>query len=176
MPASRWETQVRDILEWIRDEQDELAEWLTDINNPTDLVINPKEQETGSKQNSVEFEFPPELPILPLRGLVVYPQTTVPLTIGQARSIRLVDDVAPTERLIGLITAKNPDLENPEPEDLYSIGTVAVIHRLFKAPDGTIRLLVQGMMRFKVEAYTVVDPYLKAKVTYILEKEESGLE
>ena len=88
------------------------------------------------------------LPILPLRGLVVYPQTAVPLTIGQPRSIRLVDDVmAGDERLIGLVTSRNPDLETPEPEDLYQIGTVAMVHRMFRAPDGTIRLVVQGVAR-----------------------------
>ncbi|NPV76749.1 MAG: endopeptidase La [Anaerolineae bacterium] len=174
MPASRWETQISDILEWIKDEQDELAEWFTDINNntTTDNVIQ-TEQPPVPTLNS---ELPSELPILPLRGLVVYPQTAVPLTIGQPRSIKLIDDVAPTERLIGLVTSKNPELENPGPEDLYTIGTVGIIHRLFRAPDGTIRLLVQGVTRFRVEEYISVDPYLKARVTYIPENEETGLE
>ncbi len=174
MPASRWETQISDILEWIKDEQDELAEWFTDINNniTTENAIQTEQPQVPA----LNSELPSELPILPLRGLVVYPQTAVPLTIGQPRSIKLIDDVAPTERLIGLITSKNPELENPNPEDLYTIGTVGIIHRLFRAPDGTIRLLVQGVTRFRVEEYTSVDPYLKARVTYIPENEETGLE
>lgn len=175
MPASRWETQLSDILQWIKDEQDELAEWLTDLNHPVSSSENTI-QEENSQQTPATEEFPSELPILPLRGLVVYPQTAVPLTIGQPRSIRLIDDVAPSERLIGLVTSKNPELENPGPGDLYSIGTIGIIHRLFRAPDGTVRLLVQGVTRFRVQEYTSLDPYLKAKVAYIPEAEESGLE
>jgi len=119
---------------------------------------------------------PPSLPILPLRGLVVYPQTGVPLTIGQPRSIKLVDDVAVGDRMIGLIASKDLELENPGPENLYQIGTAAVIHRLFRAPDGTIRLLVQGIARFKVTEYVALDPYLKANILPYPETEEAGLE
>ncbi len=117
------------------------------------------------------------LPILPLRGIVVYPQTAVPLTIGQSRSIRLVDDVvAGEQRLIGLITSRDPELEIPEPKDLFSVGTVAIVHRLFRAPDGTIRLLVQGVVRFRVGEFLQTEPYLKAQITIIPETVEEGLE
>ncbi|QYK51970.1 MAG: endopeptidase La [Anaerolineales bacterium] len=121
-------------------------------------------------------EIPDELPILPLRGLVVYPQTGVPLTIGQPRSIRLVDDSVSGSRLVGLVASKDPDKENPGPEDLYSIGTVASVHRLFRAPDGTIRLLVQGLARFRLGEFTATEPYLKAKIELAPEFEEDGLE
>ncbi len=121
-------------------------------------------------------EIPDELPILPLRGLVVYPQTGLPLTVGQPRSIRLVDDVVAGNRLIGLVTSRNPELENPNPDDLYSIGTVAMIHRLFRAPDGTIRLLVQGMSRIRLGEFTQQDPYLKARIELIPETVDSDLE
>jgi ATP-dependent Lon protease len=119
---------------------------------------------------------PDELPVLPLRGVVVYPQTAIPLTIGQPRSIRLVDDVASGQRLIGLLTSKDADDENPGPEQLYKIGTIAMIHRLFRAPDGTIRLLVQGLSRFRIVEFTSTEPYLKAKVEAAPEIEEEGLE
>ncbi len=108
---------------------------------------------------------PDELPILPLRGLVVYPQTAIPLTIGQPRSVRLVDEVVTGDRLIGLVAAKDPEQETPGPEEIYQIGTLAAIHRLFRAPDGTIRLLVQGMARIRVDSYLTTDPYLKARVS-----------
>lgn len=121
-------------------------------------------------------DIPNELPILPLRGLVVYPQTAVPLTIGQPRSVRLVDDVMAGDKLIGLVTSKNPELENPGPEDLYQTGTVAVIHRMFRAPDGTIRLLVQGLSRFKLEEFTGIEPYLRARIQMSPETVEEGLE
>jgi ATP-dependent Lon protease len=108
--------------------------------------------------------------------VVVYPQTAVPLTVGQPRSIKLVDDVVSGERLIGLVASKNPQIESPGPTDLYQIGTVGIIHRLFRAPDGTIRLLVQGLARFKIVEFTALEPYLKASVEYIPETEESGIE
>lgn len=124
----------------------------------------------------IPADIPGELPILPLRGLVVYPQTAVPLTIGQPRSVRLVDDTMAGDKLIGLVTSKNPELENPGPEDLYQTGTVAVIHRMFRAPDGTIRLLVQGLSRFRLDEFTGIDPYLKAHIHISPETVEEGLE
>ena len=84
-------------------------------------------------------KIPDELPILPLRGVVVYPLTVLPLSVGQERSLKLVDEAATSpDRLIGLITIKNDKFEDAGPEDLFEIGTVAVIHRLLRAPDGTV--------------------------------------
>lgn len=121
-------------------------------------------------------QIPAELPILPLRGTVVYPHTAIPLTVGQPRSIRLVDDVATSNRMVGLFAAKDPALETPNPDQIYEIGTLAQIHRLFRAPDGTIRLLVQGIARIRIDQYTTTEPYLKASVTPIPEQVEESLE
>jgi ATP-dependent Lon protease len=119
----------------------------------------------GLIHDQIETQVPEVLPILPLRGLVVYPETAVPLTIGQPRSIRLVDDVMSSdERLIGLVTSRDSELEVPGPDDLHAIGTVAMVHRLFRAPDGTIRLLVQGTARFRIGEFVQMEPYLKAKI------------
>jgi ATP-dependent Lon protease len=123
-----------------------------------------------------EASIPSEVPILPLRGLVVYPQTAIPLTVGQPRSIRLVDDVVSGDRLVGLVTARDPELETPGPDDVYQIGTLASIHRLFRAPDGTIRLLVQGLTRIRVNEYTQTEPYLKAHIASLPETVEDSLE
>jgi ATP-dependent Lon protease len=123
-----------------------------------------------------EPEIPAELPILPLRGLVVYPQTAIPLTVGQPRSMKLVDEVVGGNRLIGLFTAKNPELEMPGPNDIYQIGTLAAIHRLFRAPDGTIRLLVQGLARIQIEEYLGEEPYLRARIHALPETAEETLE
>jgi ATP-dependent Lon protease len=112
-----------------------------------------------------DVEIPEELPILPLRGVVMFPYTAIPLTVGQPRSIRLIDDVAGKERLIGLVAARDPDDEQPGPDEIYTVGTVATVHRLFRAPDGTIRLLVQGLSRIKIEEYTATEPYLIARVS-----------
>jgi ATP-dependent Lon protease len=121
-------------------------------------------------------EIPAELPILPLRGVVVYPQTVIPLTVGQPRSIKLVDDVVNGNRLVGLVTAKDPDLEMPGPNDIYRVGTMASIHRLFRAPDGTIRMLVQGIARIGVDDFTALEPYLRARVHELPEQIEETLE
>ena len=96
--------------------------------------------------------------------------------MGQPRSIKLVDEVVSGERLVGLITAKNPDLETPGPDDVYRIGTLASIHRLFRAPDGTIRMLVQGIARIEVDEFTSTEPYLKARVHTVSETIEDSLE
>jgi ATP-dependent Lon protease len=78
--------------------------------------------------------------------------------------------------MIGLVASRQPDLENPGPDDLFSIGTIASVHRLFRAPDGTIRLLIQGMARFRLGEFTQVEPYLKARIHLIPETVETGLE
>jgi ATP-dependent Lon protease len=107
---------------------------------------------------------------------VVYPFTAVPLTVGQPRSIKLVDEVMSSDRLIGLIATKQQDIENPGPNDLYTIGTAATIHRMFRAPDGTIRLVIQGIARFKITEFIQQEPYLKAIIEPHPEINESSLE
>jgi ATP-dependent Lon protease len=119
---------------------------------------SPEGEETG------RMETPDPLPILPLRGLVVYPMTAVPIRVGQPRSIKLVDDAVLGKRLIGLVASKNPELTEPGPDDIYRTGTVASVHRLFKAPDDTITLLMQGLRRVRIKEYVAEDPYLMATV------------
>ncbi|MHB0987735.1 MAG: endopeptidase La [Bellilinea sp.] len=177
MPASRWIVDLNHMLYEAETEEGNFEEiYFGSAESEFEGLI---EEQTGPEPELVEestVKLPDVLPILPLRGLVVYPQTGVPLTIGQPRSIRLVDDVVVGDRMIGLIASKDPEQENPGPENLYQIGTVALIHRLFRAPDGTIRLLVQGISRFKVTEYTSLEPYLQAKVEAHPETEEEGLE
>jgi ATP-dependent Lon protease len=178
MPASRWNNALTDLYNWSEEENLELDDFMLKqivpqiVQNETDLT-HPEAVETSDQEKQI----PSVLPILPLRGLVVYPQTAVPLTIGQPRSIRLVDEVvAGEERLIGLLTSRNPDLDSPEPKDLYTIGTVAMVHRLFRAPDGTIRLVVQGLARFRVGEFVQLEPYLKANIQLIPESLEESSE
>lgn len=120
---------------------------------------------------------PPELPILPLRGTVVYPLTVLPLNVGQARSLKLVDEaVSGPARIIGLVTIKNDKFEDAGPEDVYQIGTAAVIHRMLRAPDGTVRLIVQGLERIRVQEFTSVEPYLRARIELAPEQVERTVE
>ncbi|MER2598311.1 MAG: endopeptidase La [Caldilineales bacterium] len=119
-----------------------------------------------------------DLPILPLRGVVVYPMMWLPLTIGQPRSIRLIDEaLAEAEpRIIGLFTSKNPENEEPDPKDIYEMGTLAVVHRMLRAPDGTVRLIIQGLERIKVTEYTQLQPYLRGDVVQLPDVLEDTVE
>ena len=175
MPASRWNSNFNELYTWIGDTDDELLSMIM----PSLFSRSPK-KEGGNKDEPVEVsergQFPDVLPILPLRGVVVYPNTAVPLTVGQPRSIRLVDEVVGGDKLVGLVAAVNPDLETPSPADLYRIGTIATVHRLLRAPDGTIRLLVQGMARFRLGEFVQEEPYLKARIELAPEHVEQGLE
>ncbi|MBT3239325.1 MAG: endopeptidase La [Chloroflexi bacterium] len=156
----------------------EVLNWLDADEDLNDLLFQPTINRVVKDNGELEGNggeispIPDTLPILPLRGVVVYPHTAVPLNVGQPRSIRLVDDVMARERLVGLVTSKDPDLENPGPDDLYKIGTVANINRLVRAPDGTIRLLVQGISRFKLGEFVSEKPYLEAKIELLPEEED----
>jgi len=127
-------------------------------------------------EDNSDISLPKTLPILPLRGMVVYPKTAVPITIGQPRSIRLVDAVMATDRLIGLVTSTDSENENPGPDDLYNIGTAATIHRMFRAPDGTIRLVIQGISRFRILEFSQNEPYLTAVIEPFPEIAEETIE
>lgn len=107
---------------------------------------------------------PKTLAVLPLRGLVVYPLTAVPLNIGQPRSVKLVDDAVKNNQLIGLFTSHDPEQKKPSPGEIYRIGTAAAIHRLLRKPDGTIRMLVNGLHRIRIQEFLDTEPYLTAEV------------
>ncbi|MCS6908755.1 MAG: endopeptidase La [Anaerolineales bacterium] len=177
MSATRWLSNMMELLGYFDTEDLLLSELvLSASSNPAESGESAS-SDSARQEAKREGEIPEVLPILPLRGLVVYPQTVVPLTVGQPRSIRLVDDVVTSEqRIIGLVASKNPELELPNPPDLYEYGTAAVIHRLFRAPDGTIRLVVQGISRFRTLEYVQEEPYLKARIELRPEVVEEGTE
>jgi ATP-dependent Lon protease len=140
---------------------------LTDVVLETALVPSTQEDkvlEGKGMANEALADIPSELAILPLRNVVVYPLTALPLTVGRPRSIRLIDDAVLGKRMIGLVAAKDPEKEDPDPDDVYTVGTAALVHRLRKAPDGTVVLLVQGLERIKIREFTQAEPYLKARV------------
>ncbi len=105
--------------------------------------------------------------MLPLRDTVVFPDTMIPLTIGQERSIKLIDDVLAGDRLLALVTSKDAEVEVPGPELLHPIGTVGLAHKMIKLPDGTMRILVQGLQRVHVDKYVQEEPYLAAEITKV---------
>ena len=107
-----------------------------------------------------EVELPSALPILPLKDTVVFPDSVLPLAIGQERSVRLVDDVVSGDRLLALVAAKDREVEQPGWDDLYEIGTAAVVQKMIRVPDGSLRILVQGIRRIRLLDRSQEEPYL----------------
>jgi ATP-dependent Lon protease len=101
-----------------------------------------------------------QLPVLPLKETVVFPESMTPLAVGQDRSVKLIDDVVSGERLLALFTVRDPEIETPGWDDIYDVGTVAVVHKMIKVPDGTLRILVQGVQRVRLVRPLSDDPYL----------------
>jgi ATP-dependent Lon protease len=125
-----------------------------------------------------QMQIPSELPILPLRDIVIYPFMIVPLFVSRDRSIKAVDDALSKNRMIFLVSQKDVDKEEPKQEDLFEVGTVAVIMRMLKLPDGRIRILIQGLSRAKVEYVNIDGEFSKAQITPISEPKapENSLE
>ena len=121
----------------------------------TDIEFEPTEATAPD-----DLELPSALPVLPLKETVVFPDSATPLAIGQDRSIKLIDDVVARDRLLALVTVKSEEVEQPGWDDLYGVGTAAIVHKLIKVPDGTLRILVQGVERIQLEGRVQDDPYL----------------
>ena len=108
---------------------------------------------------------PEALPVLPLRETVAFPDTLTPLAVGQPRSVQLVNDALGGNRMVVMVASRDPELETPGPKDLYDVGVVATIARMMRAPDGTLRLLVQGAQRVKIDRWVREEPYLFAEIS-----------
>jgi ATP-dependent Lon protease len=111
------------------------------------------------------LQIPAELPVLPLRDTVLFPNSFMPLAVAREASVRLVEDANGAGRLIGVFTQREAAMEEPLQEDLYSVGTVTHIHKMFKLPDGSLRLIVQGVERVTLDRVVQTRPYLRAEVT-----------
>jgi ATP-dependent Lon protease len=121
------------------------------------VVVSAEEQQRAEELGD---ELPDSLPVLPLKETVVFPESMTPLAIGQERSIRLIDDVVGGDRLLALVTVRDENAETPGFGDLYEIGTAAVVHKMIRVPDGTLRILVQGIRRVRLARESSKDPYL----------------
>ena len=125
--------------------------------------------EDGSESND-EQAIPAELPLLPLRNTVLFPGVVLPITVGRDKSIKAVNDAYKTDKLVGVVSQKDSNVEEPTVSDLVDIGTIAKIVKLIKMPDGGTTIIIQGKKRFKTEEITSDDPYFKAKIS-VLEDE-----
>src|SRR5687767_11147467 len=112
---------------------------------------------------------PDELPILPLRDTVLFPNSFMPLAVARESSVRLIDEAISAGKLIGVFTQRDASIEEPQQGDLHGVGTASHIHKMFKLPDGSLRLIVQGLERLTLDQVTETRPYLRGKVTPAVE-------
>ena len=119
---------------------------------------------SGAVRPDGSVAVPEVLSILPLRDTVLFPQAVLPLAAGREASVRLIEDAARSGRLIGVFGQRDPSREDPQESDLHRVGTVATIHKMIKQPDGTIRLVVQGLARVRIVDVTQRRPFLQARV------------
>src|SRR5919108_3915563 len=133
----------------------------------------------GERDNSLDLEemstgdrpvtIPDELPILPLRDTVLFPNSFMPLGVARESSVRLIDDAITSGKLIGVFTQRDASIEEPQQDDLYRVGTASHIHKMFKLPDGSLRLIVQGLARLTLDHVTETRPYLRARISPAVE-------
>src|SRR6187397_730925 len=130
---------------------------MSDVDETLDL----EEVSTGDRPLSI----PDELPILPLRDTVLYPNSFMPLAVARESSVKLIDDAITAGKLVGVFTQRDAGVEEPQKDDLYEVGTASHIHKMFKLPDGSLRLIVQGLARVTLDEVTETRPYLRARVS-----------
>ncbi len=127
----------------------------------SDETLDLEEVSTGDRP----LTLPDELPILPLRDTVLYPNSFMPLAVARESSVRLIDEAISGGKLIGVFTQRDASVEEPQQTDLYGVGTASHIHKMFKLPDGSLRLIVQGLARLTLDEVVETHPYLRARVS-----------
>ena len=139
----------------------------------SEIVVSPEAQQQAEELGN---ELPARLPVLPLKETVVFPDSMTPLAIGQERSIGLIDDVVGGDRLLALVTVRTEAAETPGWDDLFDVGTAAVVHKLIRVPDGTLRILVQGLRRIRLTRRVEEEPYLVGEFAEVPDRIEETRE
>ena len=130
----------------------------------------------GEKDSEERIHIPQELPILPLRGTVLYPELILPIMVGRKKSVKLIDDAMEKDRIIGVVTQKRSEIENPKEDELNRFGAAALILRMIREVDGSQRVIVQGISRIRIKEYLQKDPYYRARIDVIEEGSIKGVE
>ncbi|MBN1805816.1 MAG: endopeptidase La [Sedimentisphaerales bacterium] len=140
--------------------------WLLEVidEEPVSLETYLHNEDNQINENNHGFKLPDEIGILPIRNAVAYPGAITPLAIGRKRSKALLADTIPNESIIGLLTQRSPNTDNPNFEKLYSVGTAATVLKIIKLPQNSMHVVVHGISRFKVIKKTAIKPYLKAQI------------
>src|SRR3954454_15540841 len=123
--------------------------------------LKPEDVSIGDRPLAI----PPELTVLPLRDTVLFPNSFMPLAVARESSVRLIDDAIANGKLIAVFTQRDASVEEPGREDLYTVGTATHIHKMFKLPDGSLRLIVQGLQRVTLDEIVSTQPYLRGKIS-----------
>ena len=124
----------------------------------------------GLEEDTSSIPIPPRLPVLPLRGVVVFPAAIVPLPISRKPSLELVEQCLAGDRLLGLVAQKNAEDESPAPSALYTRGTAGRLLKMLKYPDQSVRILVQGLRRIEIEGFDQTEPFLHGRVHGLLDR------
>jgi ATP-dependent Lon protease len=127
------------------------------------------------QEEQQQVEIPDRLPLLPIRDIVIFPYMILPLFVGRDMSIKAIDDALSGNRLILLVAQKDLNTENPDPKDLYPVGTVGMIMRMLKLPDGRVKVLVQGMSKARIKDYVQTEPYFLVNIEKITEPKDEKL-
>jgi ATP-dependent Lon protease len=144
------------------------------------MILRPEEEmdflpiiplHEGDQEEIANLVLPEELPLLPLRNTVLFPGVVLPITVGRDKSIKAVTDAYKSDKLIGVVAQQDSQVEDPQVGDLSAVGTVARIVKQIKMPDGGTTIIIQGKTRFKIQEITASEPYFKARVEKLVEKE-----
>jgi len=121
---------------------------------------------------------PELLPILPVRDAVIFPNAVIPLTVGRESSVRLINDVQQGDGMLVVLTQRDKRVDAPGPGDLYDIGTVSMVHRVMKTPEGNLFVIIMGVSRTHIEEFVQFEPYLRAKINVLADEkeDESGVD
>ncbi len=127
-------------------------------------MSNPIEQFDPGGSETPSFRVPPEMPVLPLRDTVLFPQAFMPLAVARESSVKLIDDAVASGQTIAVFAQREAGEDEPSQADLHPVGTASQIHKMFKLPDGSLRIIVQGLARVRLEEITATRPYLRGRV------------
>jgi len=127
------------------------------------------------QKNEKEIEIPDSMPVLPVRDIVVFPYMILPLFVGREMSIKAIEHALGSNRMVLLLTQKDLNIETPAPEDLFSIGTVALVMRMLKLPDGRVKILVQGLTKARAVDFEQTEPFFKASIEKITDEKSEAL-
>src|ERR1051325_11715672 len=121
---------------------------------------------------------PEQLPILPVRDAVIFPNAVIPLTVGRESSVKLINDVQQGDGMLVVLTQRDKRVDAPAPTDLYDVGTVSMVHRVMKTPEGNLFVIIMGVSRTRMDEFVQFEPYLRAKISVLADEkeDESGVD